>query len=401
MPGPRLVIDAVRQRAQRGFQTEAGTLNLPLTTDQRREVARLLGTPWEVSGRPVRLQDLAATLTPHGLTVRGLVEAVDGRPVDDHGLIRAQSEAAAEAEYRQAAELLTAAGVPVAVAAGWLREPGLPRAGTGALRDVTGQVCVVWRRLPGGDGTAVRLAQLAAESVNDSHALDARQPLGRAVARLAAAVHGLERPLRAGYAWRQAWASVGVRCDTVSSRVLVLNLPLYGQSPAVRLCAAARGEPLWLTQRLLAGGWSAPAGTTVFVCENPTVVEAAADALAVDCPPLVCTDGIASGAALDLVAGLATAGCYVAVRADFDDAGITVVDQIRSVAPAARLWRYNRDVYSASLGEDPVAARGDAPDTVGDVATTLALLRTAYRERSTPVHEERILDELLRDLGYR
>lgn len=143
-----------------------------------------------------------------------------------------------------------------------------------------------------------RLAQLAADTLHDAHALDADRQLGRGVARLLAIVHGLQRPQRAGRAWRAAWAGAGVVCDGVSSRVLALNLPLTGDSPAARLCAAAPGEPVWLTLRSLAGTWTALAGE-VFVCENPTVAEAAADRLGPNCSPLVCTDGIASGACQD------------------------------------------------------------------------------------------------------
>src|SRR5262249_56742562 len=138
---------------------------------------------------------------------------------------------------------------------------------------------------------------------------DYGEELGRAVSRLIAVTHGLPRPVRAGRDWRRAWAAAGVRCDGVSSRVLALNLPLRGDAPAARWSAAAPGEPLWLSLRSITGAWSVPAGNRVFACENPTVLEAAADELGPDCPPLICTDGIPSLAALDLVAGLAAAGC--------------------------------------------------------------------------------------------
>jgi len=110
--------------------------------------------------------------------------------------------------------------------------------------------------------------------------------------------HRLPRPQRAGRTWRQAWASIDVRCDAVSSRVLTLNLELAGTAPAASLCAVATGEPVWLTWRSLVGEWTPATMPTVHVCENPTVVEAAADTLGTRCPPVVCTDGIASGAAL-------------------------------------------------------------------------------------------------------
>lgn len=146
-------------------------------------------------------------------------------------------------------------------------------------------------------------------------------------------------------------------CDGVSSRVLALNLPLTGESPSARLCAAAPGEPVWLTLRSLTGTWTACA-SNVFVWENPTIAEAAADALGPTCPPLVCTDGIASGAALDLLAGLAAAGCTIHARADFDLAGFTIADQVLSVASGALSWRFNARTYAEECG---LSGHHDAP----------------------------------------
>jgi hypothetical protein len=55
LPGPALVLQEVRGRAAKGVRTEQGTLRVELTTEQRREVARLLGTSWEISDRAVRM----------------------------------------------------------------------------------------------------------------------------------------------------------------------------------------------------------------------------------------------------------------------------------------------------------------------------------------------------------
>ncbi|MGW0517025.1 TIGR02679 domain-containing protein [Crossiella sp. NPDC003009] len=76
--------------------------------------------------------------------------------------------------------------------------------------------------------SGTRLAQLAADTLHDAHALDADRQLGRGVARLLAIEHGLPRAQRAGRAWRATWAAAGVMCDVVSSCVLALNLPLTG-----------------------------------------------------------------------------------------------------------------------------------------------------------------------------
>jgi uncharacterized protein (TIGR02679 family) len=391
MAGPSIVLDALRQRAQRGHGTESGALRVSLTGPQRREVARLLGTPWDVSGRPVHLQGLAVALAEHGLTVREFVEALDGRPLVNQRDVRAQQEATADAERSAASDALARAGIEPATAKAWLTDPGLPRAGSGDLLALTERATEVWRRLPGTTARGVRLAHLAATVLQDAHALDYRGELGRAVSRLIALTHGLPRPLSAGRDWRRAWAAAGVFCDAVSSRVLVLNLPLLGDVPAARLSAAAPGEPLWLSLRSLSGSWSAPQEATVFVCENPTVVEAAADELGSRCPPLICTDGVPSIAALDLIGGLAASGCAVAVRADIDEGGFVVVEQVRSVAPAVTPWRYDASTYARHLG-------ATTPET-DDEHDWLTHLRQLYARHQVPLHEETLLDELVRDLA--
>lgn len=392
LPGPAAVLDAVYTRARRGHRTETGTLtSVPLTAEQRREVALLLGTRWELSGKPVRLQDLAAKLAEHHLTVRGLVEALHGEQIEPDQAHRSRAQAEAAAERDRAATHLIESGVAAHAVERWLADTGLPRPGSGALQILAEQVATIITRLR-TTNSGIRLAQLAADTLHDAHALDADRQLGRGVARLLAIVHDLPRPQRAGRAWRAAWAGAGVMCDGVSSRVLALNLALTGQSPAARLCAAAPGEPVWLTLRSLTGTWTAPA-SDVFVCENPTVAEAAADALGQACPPLVCTDGIASGAALDLLAGLATAGCTIYARADFDPAGFTIADQVLSVTSGALPWRFNARTYAEERG---LSGHHDAPD---DLAAAVAGLRVLYDRVRSPVHEERVLALLLSDLA--
>ena len=61
--------------------------------------------------------------------------------------------------------------------------------------------------------------------------------------------------------------------------------------------------------------------TVVRVCENPSIVEAAADAFGVRSAPLVCTFGRPSIAAWALLRGLDGGGTDLLVSADRDDAG--------------------------------------------------------------------------------
>ncbi|WP_051300329.1 DUF2399 domain-containing protein [Actinomadura rifamycini] len=342
-----------------------------LDPGERKQVARLLGNRWEVSGRPVRLQDLAVRLD--GLSPLDLAEEVHG-PVTTRAGSRARARAEAEARRRKALDALAAAGVAARAAETWLAEN--PRFAT-----VADQVAAVWRALP---GEPVPLAQFAADVCDDAHALDADRRLGRAVARLAAVVHGLDGPARSGPAWRAAWRSIGVLCNEVSSRVLTMNLRLTGTAACVALSAAVRGEPTWLTLRSLAGDWRPAAACEVFVCENPAIAEAAADRLGPHCPPLVCTDGIASMAALELIRGLDRAACRIRARADFDRAGLVIMDQMRGAAPAMSPWRFDASSYRAARGGWPASVE---PDDLAGACT------------AAPVHEEKLLAVLLDDLS--
>ena len=388
LAGPATVLDEVRRRARRGHSTDSGALRVDLPPDRRREVARVLGVRWDASGRPVRLQDLSAALADHGLTVREFVEALDGAVVVEDRVVRSERDLRRDEERAAAAEELRAAGIGGEHVARWLDDPVLPRPGTGELLSVAREVALVVRRVAARE-RPIGLAALAAELFGDAHALDHAQLIGRATARLLATVHGLPAPSRGGREWRAAWAAGGVRCDGVSSRVLTLNLPLTGGGPAARWCAATPGEPVWLTLRAVAATSSVPVPRRVFVCENVTVLEAAADELGPACPPMVCTDGIPSHAALDLIAMLWTAGCSISVRADVDEAGFVVVDQVRRVAPGAELWRYDLALYRQFA---------TVPDTIEE-GDGLSALAAAYVASGRAVHEEELIDLLLSDLS--
>ena len=233
-----------------------------------------------------------------------------------------------------AACALTAAGVPAEVIKSWLTRRGLPRAGSGHLLELTERCGQVWRNLPGPSGSTVLLTVLAAEALGDPHALDRGSAVAAGVLRLL----GVGMPATAED-WRAAWEEAGVVCDPVSSRVLVLNLVLRGDAAACRLTAAAGPEPLWLTWRSLSGSFDCEA-RHVHVCENPSVVIAAADQLGADALPLVCTNGRPSAAVRRLISELAASGVTIHARADDDAAGREIIAALRAAIPSMRLWRY-------------------------------------------------------------
>ena len=119
--------------------------------------------------------------------------------------------------------------------------------------------------------------------------------------------------------------------------MLVLNLPLEGKAPCVPLSHAAVSEPLWLTLRSLTGVFQTNA-PDVYVCENPSVLIAAADALGPRSHPLICTNGRPSAAAVRLLTRLAETGTSLHIRADDDTAGQEIVKALRSSVPTTHLW---------------------------------------------------------------
>ncbi|MDN3020602.1 hypothetical protein [Streptomyces sp. S.PB5] len=90
--------------------------------------------------------------------------------------------------------------------------------------------------------------------------------------------------------------------------------------------------------------------------------------------------------------GLAVATDEISVRADIDDAGFVVVDQLLAAAPAARSRRFDAGAYVDHLGL--------APDGISaDRWTNTHMLRDLYVEQRLPTHEEALLTPLLDDLS--
>jgi uncharacterized protein (TIGR02679 family) len=335
LPGPRKVLAAARRRLEAGHGLGGSPLQIDLTPGERSEVGRLLGMSWERSGRAVGAKALTRAVENYGSTVTDLL-AVTGDPVRDLRAARetAQQNATAEREYAAAA--LHDVGVPAITVSAWLDRRGLPAAGNGQLLHLAERCAKVWSALPQLETGRQLLTVLAATALDDPHALDRGSPTATAVLRLL----GHDLPDSAE-AWRMAWEEHGIDCDPVSSRVLVLNLPLDGDAPCARLAQAAGPEPLWLTLRSLTGSFRMAAlGSDVYVCENPSVLIAAADQLGKSSHPLVCTNGRPSAAALRLLTGLAESGTSIHIRADDDDAGQAIVATVRRAIPDAKLWRF-------------------------------------------------------------
>lgn len=357
-PGPDKVLQVARTRLERGRLGDRSVVDVPLSAGERQDVGQLLPAAWTSSGEPVRMRGLRAGLEAHGTTVEQLLVATGGPLRDLPAERRKAREVAALDRASALGELRELLGLPAptdpedAVSAALLR--WVLRDGPAPQR--AREVSRVVRALPReGD---LPLAALAAAVFADAHALDRSRPLGRAMARFmavrAAATEGaagaaaedataslavgFTDPVSSPAGWRAAWASAGVTCDAVSSQVLVLNLPLVGDAPAVAFCVASPGEPTWLTLRSLEGGFALRAPQDVFVCENPTIVEAAAAMSGARSRPLVCTFGRPTAAAWALLRGLGS-DARLHVRADGDATGWSIVESFLTEFPHAVNWR--------------------------------------------------------------
>ena len=102
------------------------------------------------------------------------------------------------------------------------------------------------------------------------------------------------------------------------------------------------------------------AGDVLFVCENPSIVAAAAAELGARCPSLLCTGGWPNTAVAFVLDAAEAAGMEILVHADGDEAGAAIAALVLRRS-GARPWR----TVDASAG----------------------------------IHEESLLDELLDDLG--
>jgi len=237
-------------------------------------------------------------------------------------------------------------------------------------------------------GTRMDRRVLATNITRSPHALDDGQPLTALVlAMLAAAgmTSSTQRP-------RQAWAAVSVDCDDLTGGLIAIGIHPDGwHLPA--------GAAVTLPPRELARcRWPASPAipTWTFVTENPSVASAAADLAATGIPlRLLCMSGTPSALEVAAIARLIDAGWRVAVRADFDTAGIAHVAAVLSAAPSACPWRMRAGDYRESLNDGATVPLLEVPDTPWEPG-----LASAMRVHKLATFEEALIPGLLADLCH-
>jgi uncharacterized protein (TIGR02679 family) len=241
----------------------------------------------------------------------------------------------------------------------------------------------------------VPLPALASRATGDTKALGATTLAGLVLRGLA---RRLGEPLpRAAGERRALWEAVGVVPDDLASQALVLNLTPTGSALAGWLTeAASEGLPFRITLQQVARQPLQHGGSaTVFVCENPAVLRAAAEQLGSGSAPLVCTEGRPSVACMRLLDGLVASGADIRYHGDFDWPGLRIGTSLLA-ATDGRPWRFGAADYleaveqvepRSPLNGSPAASPWD-PD-----------LAHAMADVGWTIYEEDVLEVLLDDLG--
>ncbi|AJE83423.1 hypothetical protein SLNWT_3047 [Streptomyces albus] len=409
-PGLTRLWQGARKRLESNGVQAAGSLRLTaMNAQERNDLSLLLGKPLTGAAVTIRLDVLDARLraSAAGLGLKQTLEEL-GPPLTDRRAARADVAARREQVWSSLASSLAAS--PLADQE-WprqwydlLRRSGVPRGVTPEAAIWTLQQAVqVLTALLGPDGperngTRGR-GELAAMTTGSAHGLDDGTWLARLVQRGVALAHGTEFPDDAA-GRRALWRLVSVTPDEVSSTVLTYGLRPDGEGwreRALRERADHHAE-VHVTPRDLHGlRLQLPAGTLIHICENPRVVEAAADAACVQ--PLVCTSGSAATVVFTLLDALAATGCRFAYHGDFDWPGIALANRVIR-RYEARPWRMGTADYEhlaarsqaegipqLALDGQPVSADWDPDLTPAMTALGIAL------------HEEATLELLVDDLS--
>ncbi|MEU7044706.1 TIGR02679 family protein [Streptomyces varsoviensis] len=406
-PGLARLWSAARGRLERNGVRSAGSLRLTAVSAQERtDLSLLLGRPLTGTAVTVRLDALDEHLrsSAAGLGLRQVLEEL-GPPLVDRRAVREENAAERQRVWASLAASLDASPLAgLEWAHQWsdaLRRTGVPKGVTpeAAVRTLQQAVQVLGALLdPYRTGTRGR-GELAASATGSAHGLDDGTWLSRLVQRGIALAHDTHLPGDAA-GRRALWRLVSVTPDEVSSTVLTYGLRPLGEdwrARALRERADHRAETHLTSRDLLDLRLHLPAGSVVHICENPRVVEAAADA---GCSrPLVCTSGSAATVVLTLLDALASTGCRFAYHGDFDWPGIALANRITR-RYGARPWRMGADDYehlvsrSQAEGIPQLPLAGQPVSAVWDAG-----LAPAMAALGVALHEEATLDLLVDDLS--
>jgi len=427
--------DKLHERLQRnGIAIRGRVLMTDASHVEREAFGLLMGRAYPAGTIIIALADLDERLRSGaaGCGVADVVAELRG-PLTSRPAVRSARQAEREQVWAAADEAMRAAGLAEAPwASGWLDEirrgGALSRLAPGRAASLLAQAVSVLSRLvapqvqvpqvqvpqvqgpqvqgPQVQGPRVQVrgqvggsrGELAERVTGTAHGLDDDTLLARLVLRGLARSRGEEFP-RDARGRRELWEAAGVATDQVSSTALTYGLMPLGDDWPTRMLrerSLAKAETHLTTRDLRRIQWRLASGTEIFVCENPRVVEAAADAGGRR--PLVCTSGHPSTAVLALLDALEAAGARLAYRGDFDWPGVAMANRIL-IRYNARPWRmaavdYEQHVRAARERATPLQPLS-AQAVVAEWDPELA---PAMQALGVGVQEESALELLLTDL---
>ena len=392
------LVDRLQARFERG--SDSPTLTLPNPDlAERKAIASLFGRSIG-SGRSIRINiaDLEEIIRRAKLApdLHSAVERLRG-PLKNLASEKATAQQTWQAVFKTVET--EARQLDIQTWLDKLRQDGLlKRLAKGDANNATmllQQAVSVICQLPGQGQT---LSTLAANTLGDAHALDIGRPVATLVKRAIQQIEQSDdRNKDKEENERELWASAGILVGgAITSTVLVLNLPVAGNSFTDDIIHQARqyGHPLWLTLRQLvrdSAQWQV-ASQTIYICENPAVVAAAADQLGTACAPLVCTYGQPRAALNHLLNQLHKAGARLVYHGDFDWPGITIANGIMRRF-SAKPWHFDEAAYRHAATTGKMKLTGKLVNAEWDPGLNLAM-----KEKKIAIPEERVLDLLLKSL---
>lgn len=398
---------AVHNRLLRNGRTVRGRLTLGCLTDEQRDtLGQLLGHALPPDP-PVDLVALDRLLR-RSAAGTGLIEVVEAivEPIPDRRLAASTEAARRDLLREHARAAVAAAGLAdTEWSPQWLdrlcRGGLLGRQSSADVRRLITEAATTLGLILGSDARLWSRAELAERVTGSAHGLDDDMLLTRLVLRgIALAVTGKAEPPAGAAERRELWETVGVAGDTVATTALTYGLRPQGahwRAALLRSRSVHHAETHLTLREIRQLRPIRLAPQTVYICENPRVLEAAADARM--SAALVCTLGNPTTVTLALLDALADVdGVRLTYHGDFDWPGIAIANRVMRRC-GARPWRLTAADY-----RNAVAAAGERGTPLQPLPGTAVTtdwdpqLATAMKREGVAVHEEGVIDVLLTDL---
>ncbi|GGL40803.1 TIGR02679 family protein [Nocardia jinanensis] len=385
----------LRNRLERTGHAISGTVRVDLNADAADRLSGLLGRPILAGIRTLSVSDLDAALL-RSSAGRGLVPVLaelTGGPLRDRPserLGRRQAVSALWADVEQTIHDRGLSSTPwVRPWIEWLHSTGLLiRSVTTARQEFDTAAHALALALLSDPPQRI-LGELATAVAGNAHALDKDTLAGRLALRALCFAFDHPEPTTARDRIN-LWRLAGITVDTISSTVLTWGLRPPG-ADAWSVMMRTRADLGLVTHLTLAELSSTDAlltlpGTTVAACENPQVLQRAAEAGVGR--TLICFSGNPSSAG-SVLAGRVN----LRYHGDFDWPGISIAARLH--AAGAGLWRMSATDYleAAARGTTRLPLSGSPIPTTWDPELSQAMDRVGVA-----VHEESVINTLLEDL---